>query len=157
MVFDAMKMFSLFWGCTISSLSLPQTPFFRSLRCAICNPKSSHWMGMPWITNGGPKRARKRSVREREGRSCKHRIETKQRFPYRKNFFLGPRIYFRAGRNKKRFLVARKKILRQEKNVCFFFTFLENIFFLCVSGIISVGEGVNLPCFLGLTQGKGVW
>jgi len=32
-------------------------------------------MGMPRITNGGPERARKRTLGEREGRSCKHRIQ----------------------------------------------------------------------------------
>jgi len=31
-------------------------------------------MGMARITNGGPERARKRTLGEREGRSCKHRI-----------------------------------------------------------------------------------
>jgi len=55
-------------------LSLPQTPIFRSFRSTICNPERSHWMGKPRITNGGPERARKRTLREREGRSCKHRI-----------------------------------------------------------------------------------
>ena len=30
---------------------------------------------MPRITNGGPERARKRTLGEREGRSCKHRIK----------------------------------------------------------------------------------
>jgi len=30
---------------------------------------------MPRITNGGPERARKQTLGEREGRSCKHRIE----------------------------------------------------------------------------------
>ena len=30
-----------------SPLSLPQTPFFRQYRSAICNPERSHWMGMP--------------------------------------------------------------------------------------------------------------
>jgi len=49
-----------------SPLSFPQTPFFfRSLRSTICNPKRSRWMGMPRISNGGPERARKRSVGER--------------------------------------------------------------------------------------------
>ena len=33
---------------------------------------------MPQITNGGPKRARNRSLGEREGRSCKHRISWNQ-------------------------------------------------------------------------------
>jgi len=32
-------------------------------------------MGMPGITNGGPERARKWTLGEREGRSCKHRIK----------------------------------------------------------------------------------
>jgi len=53
------------------SPSLPQTPFFRSFRSTICNPEHSHWMGMPWITNGGPERVRKQGLGEREGRSCK--------------------------------------------------------------------------------------
>jgi len=30
----------------------PQTPFFL-LKNAICNSKRSHWIGMPWFTNGG--------------------------------------------------------------------------------------------------------
>jgi len=51
--------------CTISPLSSP-TLFFRSFRSAICNPERSHWMGMPRITNGGPERARKRTLGERE-------------------------------------------------------------------------------------------
>ena len=32
-------------------------------------------MGMPRIANGGPERARKRTLGEREGRSCKHRVK----------------------------------------------------------------------------------
>jgi len=49
-----------------SPLSLPLTPLFRSFRSVICNPGRSHWMGMPQITNGGPERARKRTLGERE-------------------------------------------------------------------------------------------
>ena len=67
-----------------TALSLPQTTLFRSFRFAICNPERSHWMRTPRITNGGPERARKRTLGEREGRSCKHRIrkmpETRQWF-----------------------------------------------------------------------------
>jgi len=59
-----------------SPFSLPQTPVFCSFRSAICNPERSHWMGMPRITNGGPERAGKQGLGEREGRSCKHRIDT---------------------------------------------------------------------------------
>jgi len=54
-------------------LSLPRTLFLRSFRSAICNPERSHWLGMPRITNGGPERARRRSLGERED-SCKHRV-----------------------------------------------------------------------------------
>jgi len=50
----------------------PKLRFYRSLMSAICNPEHNHWMGMPQITNGGPKRARKRSLRERDGGSCTH-------------------------------------------------------------------------------------
>jgi len=57
-----------------SPFSLTQTLFFRSFRSAICNPKRSHWMGMPRTTNGGRERARKQTLGKREGRSCKHRI-----------------------------------------------------------------------------------
>jgi len=51
-----------------SPLSRPQTPLFRSFRTAICNPERSQWMGMPRITNGGPERARKRTLWERKDR-----------------------------------------------------------------------------------------
>jgi len=60
--------------CTISPLSLPQSPFSRSLRSNICNLGHPHPMRTLRITNGGPERAKKQSLGEREGRSCKHRI-----------------------------------------------------------------------------------
>jgi len=69
--FGLSPMYSMF---ARSPLSVPQTPFFRSFRSTICNPERSHWMGMPRITNGGPERARKRTLGQREGRSCKRRI-----------------------------------------------------------------------------------
>ena len=59
-------------------LSFPaKLVFFRSLRSAVCNPERSHCIGMPQITIGGPERARKRSLGEREGRSCEHRIRVR--------------------------------------------------------------------------------
>ena len=50
-------------------LSPPNSDFFRSFRSAVWNPERSHWMGMPQMTNGGPERARKQSLGEREGES----------------------------------------------------------------------------------------
>ena len=47
---------------------LPQSPFFRSLRSTICNLGHPHPMRTLWITNGGPERAKKRSLGEREER-----------------------------------------------------------------------------------------
>jgi len=49
-----------------SRLTLPQTPFSRSLR-SICDPGHPHPMRTLQITNGGPERARKQSLGEREG------------------------------------------------------------------------------------------
>jgi len=60
-----------------SPFSIPHTPLFRSFRSAICNSERSHWMGMPRITNSGPERARKQTLGQRGGRSCKHRIHEK--------------------------------------------------------------------------------
>jgi len=78
-----------------SPLSLPQTPLFRSFRSAICNPERSHWMGMPWITYGGPERARKRTLGEREGRSCRiHHLVHK--FSTRNRLILGEILYCRV-------------------------------------------------------------
>jgi len=54
-----------------SLLSLPQTPFSRSLRSTICNPGHPYSIRTLRITNGGPERAKKRSGGTR---SCKHRI-----------------------------------------------------------------------------------
>jgi len=51
-----------------SPLSLPQSPFSRSLRSTICDPGHLHPMRTLRITNGGPERAKKkRSLGEREG------------------------------------------------------------------------------------------
>ena len=58
-----------------SPLSLPQSPFSRSLRSTICDPGHPHPMRTLRITNGGPERAKKRSLGEREGKSCKHRMK----------------------------------------------------------------------------------
>jgi len=58
-----------------SPLSLPQSPLPRSFRSTICNPGQPHPMRTLRIPNGGPERAKKQSLGEREGRSCKHRIE----------------------------------------------------------------------------------
>ena len=77
---ERLRQVPVFYVCTISPLS-PPTPLFRSYRSAICNSERSHWMGMPWITNGGPEWARKRTLGEREGRSCKHRIEDLSTWP----------------------------------------------------------------------------
>jgi len=55
-------------------LSLSQSLFSRSLRSTICNSGHPHPMRTLRITNGGPERAEKPSLGEREGRSCKHRI-----------------------------------------------------------------------------------
>jgi len=44
---------------------LPEIPFFRSLTSAICNPKSSR--GDAPDHNGGPERARKRSLGRKRG------------------------------------------------------------------------------------------
>jgi len=49
-----------------SSVSLPETPFSRSLRSTICIPGHPHPMRSLWITNGGPERAKKRCVGERK-------------------------------------------------------------------------------------------
>jgi len=54
-----------------SPLSLPQSPFSRSLRSTIGNPGHPHPMRTLRITNGGPERATKWSLGEREVRSCK--------------------------------------------------------------------------------------
>jgi len=72
--FCRQKSSNQFCVCTISPLSLSQTPCFRSSRSAICNTERFHWMGMPRITNGRSQRAKKRTLGEREGRSCTHRI-----------------------------------------------------------------------------------
>jgi len=63
----------VFCVCTISLLS-PKLGSFLSFRSTISNPERSHWIGTPRITNGGPERARKQTLEEREGRSCKHRL-----------------------------------------------------------------------------------
>jgi len=57
-----------------SPISLSRTPFSRSLRSTICKPGQPYPMRTLRIINGGPERAKKRSLGEREGRSCKQRI-----------------------------------------------------------------------------------
>jgi len=62
----------------------------------------SHWMGMPRITNGGPERARKQTLGQREGRSCKHRINQVMNFQMGPNFieayhFLGVQQLIKTG------------------------------------------------------------
>jgi len=79
-------LYVLFWltamrfcVCTISPLSPPHTPFSRSLRSTICNPEHPHPIRTLWITNGRPERAKKRSLRESERRSCDLTIKASRR------------------------------------------------------------------------------
>jgi len=60
-------------GFARSPLSLPQSLFSRSPRSTVCNPGHPHPMITLRITNGRLERAKKQSLGEREGRSCKHR------------------------------------------------------------------------------------
>jgi len=59
----------LFFGGVFarSPLSLPQTPFSRSLRSAICNPGQPYLMRRLRITNGGHERAKKQGLGREEG------------------------------------------------------------------------------------------
>ena len=77
----------------------PPNSVFRSFRSAICNPERSHWMGTTRFTNGGPLRARKRNLGEREGRSCKHRIGQAEPKNVAKSFVRKswPRVFFWLG------------------------------------------------------------
>jgi len=70
---NCMEYHFVFRVCTISPLSPPPKLRFFA-RPAICNAERSRWMGIPRIKDGGPERARKRSLGEKERKSCKPRI-----------------------------------------------------------------------------------